>query len=58
MQVRNKWNNLKYEVIRVDEKNVTLKRLENTPYNQSTKVVFHILKSEFHFSYVEDKEDK
>lgn len=47
MLVRNKWNNKKYLVLEITDKNVTLQREDGSQ--------FTIRKSEYFFSYSEKK---
>lgn len=47
MLVRNKWNNKKYLVLEITDKNVTLRREDGSQ--------FTIQKSEYFFSYFEKK---
>lgn len=47
MLVRNKWNNKKYLVLEITDKNVTLQREDGSQFN--------IQKSEYFFSYSEKK---
>ena len=48
MLVRNKWNNKKYLVLEITDKNVTLQREDESQ--------FTIQKSEYFFSYFEKKQ--
>lgn len=47
MLVRNKWNNKKYLVLKITDKNVTLRREDGSQ--------FTVQKSEYFFSYSEKK---